>query len=89
MNKLIQTLLFAICLSLSAYSVAAPVNVNTADAAAIAANIKGVGLKKAKAIVKYRQTHGDFSSVDDLTKVRGIGAKTIEKNRDNLRLSDY
>jgi competence protein ComEA len=63
---------------------ASPVDINTADAAALAEVIKGVGPAKAQAIVAYREKHGPFKSVDDLTLVSGIGTKTIENNRDNL-----
>lgn len=44
----------------------------------------GVGELKAKAIVEYREANGAFSSVDDLLQVKGIGAKTLEANRDRL-----
>ena len=63
---------------------ASPVDINTADAAALAEVIKGVGPAKAQAIVAYREKHGPFKSVEDLTLVSGIGTKTIENNRDNL-----
>lgn len=62
---------------------AAPVNINTADAPALMA-IKGVGEKKAQAIVQYRKEHGPFKSVDELANVPGIGEKTVESNRNNL-----
>ena len=61
-----------------------PVDINTADAVTLAEAIKGVGPAKAQAIVAYREKHGPFKSVDDLTLVSGIGTKTIENNRDNL-----
>ena len=41
-------------------------------------------LKKAEKIVEYRQSHGQFESVDDLKNVKGIGSVTIEKNRDRM-----
>lgn len=63
---------------------AAPVNINSADAVTLAATIKGVGEKKAQAIVQYRKEHGPFRSVDELANVPGIGSKTVEKNRANL-----
>lgn len=56
------------------------VNVNTADAATIAAKLDGVGLKKAEAIVRYRDENGRFDAPADLTKVKGIGAATIARN---------
>ena len=60
---------------------AGPVNVNTADAETISAELKGVGLAKAKAIVEYREKHGPFRSADDLSLVKGIGERTVELNR--------
>lgn len=68
----------------AAPAITTPVNINTADAAAIAAAMKGIGLAKAEAIVAYRQTHGSFKSLDQLAEVKGIGLKTIDKNRDTL-----
>lgn len=63
---------------------AAPVNVNTADAESISESLKGVGLSKAQAIVEYRQKHGPFKSADDLSLVKGIGERTVELNRDDI-----
>lgn len=62
-----------------ANSYAVPVNINTADAKTIADALDDVGLKKAEAIVKYRQEHGPFKSPDELEKVTGIGEKTLIK----------
>lgn len=67
-------------------ALAGPVNVNTADAETISAELQGVGLSKANAIVNYRKTHGPFKSVDDLTLVKGIGERTVEINRANILL---
>jgi competence protein ComEA len=61
-----------------------PVNVNSASAESISEELKGVGLKKAQAIVEYRKTHGPFKSVDDLALVKGIGSRTVEINRQNI-----
>ncbi len=43
---------------------------------------------KAQEIILYREMFGDFKSVDELTKVKGIGAKTIEKNRARLTVQE-
>lgn len=67
-------------------ALAGPVNVNTADAATLARELHGIGPAKAQAIVAHRDKHGPFRSVDDLARVRGIGRKTVERNRDLLRL---
>ncbi len=42
----------------------------------------GIGPGKAAAIIKYREEYGDFSSVDELIEVSGIGEKTLAKIRD-------
>ena len=67
-------------------AIAGPVNVNTADAETISAELQGVGLSKAAAIVDYRKAHGPFKSIDDLTLVKGIGARTVEINLANILL---
>lgn len=65
---------------------AGPVDINKADAATIAKELNGIGLSKAQAIVSHREKNGAFKSADDLLKVKGIGAKTLERNRPNIRL---
>ena len=65
---------------------AEPVNINTADASAIAKALNGVGPAKAKAIVSYRDKNGPFKTVDQLAMVEGISQKLIEKNRADLKL---
>lgn len=62
------------------------VNINTADAATLAAQLKGIGEKRAQAIVEYRAIHGSFSSIEDLDQVKGIGPATLEHNRAIIRL---
>ncbi len=61
-----------------------PVNINSADAKTLAAAISGVGLKRAEAIIAYRTQHGPFQSVDELSRVKGVGKKTVENSRENL-----
>jgi len=65
---------------------AEPVNINTADASQLATAIKGIGPAKATAIVVYRKANGLFKSLDELAKVKGIGVKTVNKNRENLTI---
>ena len=74
-------------LIVSAASFAGQVDVNTADAETISAELNGVGLSKAKAIVEYREKHGPFRSIDDLSLVKGIGERTVEKNRADIKVS--
>jgi competence protein ComEA len=65
---------------------AEPVNVNTADATALAKALNGIGPAKAKAIVSYREKNGPFKSVDQLALVEGNTQKLIEKNRADIKL---
>ncbi|MDJ1140431.1 ComEA family DNA-binding protein [Marinicella marina] len=75
-----------IAVFLFAQSAMAAVNVNKADAAQIAEELKGIGLSKATAIVAYRTQNGPFKTVEQLTEVKGIGLKTVEKNRSEILL---
>ena len=84
LRQCLLVLLFALASPLAA--VAGPVDINTADAATISAELQGVGMSKAQAIVEYRRTHGPFRSYEDLTLVKGIGARTVEINRANILL---
>lgn len=78
--KTIRIVATLLALTFSAFIYAAPVNINTADAQTLSKNIKGVGLKKAQAIVAYREKNGEFKTIADLKKVKGIGVKLLEKN---------
>jgi competence protein ComEA len=68
-------------------ALAGPVDVNTADAETISAELKGIGLTKAQAIVDYRKKHGPFRNADDLSLVKGIGERTVELNRSDIKVS--
>jgi competence protein ComEA len=59
-------------------------DINSANAAAIAAALDGVGLTKAQEIVAYREMFGSFHSVEELAEVKGIGVATVEKNRQRI-----
>ena len=74
-------------LAAATLALAGPVDINTADAETISAELKGVGLVKAKAIVDYREKHGPFRSADDLSLVKGIGERTVELNRTDIKVS--
>ncbi len=81
----IRKLLFGLALSLLTVSAFAKgININSASATEIAKAMKGVGKAKAEAILAYRKTNGDFKSVNDLVKVKGIGKATVRKNKDRL-----
>ncbi|MXX07360.1 MAG: hypothetical protein F4Y89_06775 [Gammaproteobacteria bacterium] len=64
----------------------AQIDINSADAAAIAAALDGVGLVKAQEIVAYREMFGAFKTIDELMEVKGIGPGTLERNRDRIVL---
>jgi competence ComEA-like helix-hairpin-helix protein len=70
----------------SAKPAATHVNINTADAQTLAANLKGVGEARAQEIVRYREAYGPFASADELTEVKGIGKSTLDMNRDVITL---
>ena len=61
-------------------SVGSRININTATSQELQ-TLRGVGPALAGRIIEYRQISGGFSSVDDLTNVRGIGEKMLEKIR--------
>jgi competence protein ComEA len=88
MIRLIKQLFIVIALMLTALAAyAQAIDLNTATAKELEA-LKGVGAKRAEAIVKYRTEHGAFQSADDLAKVPGIGpkigTKILSDNKDKL-----
>lgn len=61
------------------------VSLNSADAAELT-TLQGVGEVTAAAIVEHRESIGGFTSVDQLTEVRGIGPAKLEALRDQVTL---
>ena len=84
--KKIKSLLFIVLFSFSSLLYAAQVNINTADADTLSSELSGIGQSKAEAIVAYRQQHGPYKQLEDLTNVKGIGSATIEKNKTKIIL---
>lgn len=82
---LFQSLLLSLVIAGSAFA-ADKVNINTADAATIDRVLLNVGPAKAEAIVAHRKANGAFRSMEQLALVKGIGLKTVEKNRDRIVL---
>ena len=81
------TLIAIVILSgLPIVAMAGPVDINTANAETISAELKGIGLSKAKAIVEYRKKHGPFKNPGDLSLVKGIGERTVELNKADIKV---
>ncbi|RXR08604.1 ComEA family DNA-binding protein [Pseudoxanthomonas composti] len=81
----LKSLILSLLLATSAYA-ADKVNINTADASTLDAVLVNIGPSKAQAIVAYRKANGPFKSAEELAMVKGIGLKTIEKNRDRIEV---
>lgn len=62
------------------------VDINTANVEELA-TLKGIGAKKAQAIVEYRTTNKCFKSLEELKDVKGIGNSIFAKNEKELSLS--
>ncbi|MDE2797188.1 MAG: helix-hairpin-helix domain-containing protein [Gemmatimonadota bacterium] len=62
------------------------ININSATAKEFE-RLHGIGPQIAGRIVAYREKNGAFKRVDDITKVRGIGPKTLERLRPHLTMS--
>jgi len=87
--KLINSIILTLFLALPIIGFSAEsININTADKETLMSVIKGVGEKKAEAIITYRKENGGFKSVDELTNIQGIGQATVDKHRDMLTTSD-
>ena len=79
-----------ICMiALPCYLLAADtVNINTADKQTLMTEIKGVGEKRAEAIISWREQHGPFKSVDELANVSGVGQSIVDMNRDVMTVGE-
>ncbi|MDF7680355.1 helix-hairpin-helix domain-containing protein [Enterobacteriaceae bacterium ESL0689] len=62
------------------------VSINSASAEELAQALNGVGMKKAQAIVSYREENGPFKTIDDLRQVPGMGNSLVERNLSHLKL---
>jgi competence protein ComEA len=93
--ELIRTVAFTLCLALGLTAQAQEggtipqsVDINSADAATLAAVLDGVGVVKAEAIIRYREMHGGFATIEELANVSGIGMSTVDRNEDRITLGD-
>ena len=85
LNTLLASLVLTFALAGAAIA-GETVNINTADAATLDRVLLNIGPAKAQAFVDYRKAHGAFRSAEQLVGVKGVGLKTVEKNRDRISL---
>lgn len=86
MKRILGTLLA--CLIALPLAAAESVNINTASAEEIAEALNGVGMSKAQKIIEYREQNGPFAHIDELVNVKGIGLRTVDKNRAAILLQN-
>lgn len=84
MKKMLLIMLSALCFSLPAW---ATVDINAAGQEQLQ-ELKGVGPKKAQAIIDYRKKNGPFKSASDLDKVPGFGAKTVDALKKDITVGN-
>lgn len=89
MEKKIITFFTALLLSLTVLAKepannADKININTASHEELQQVLIGVGDRNATEIIKYREENGEFKSFDDLDKVKYVGPKLLEKNKDKI-----
>lgn len=76
---------FALADDVAATAEQVSVNINAADIEDLV-TLKGIGEKKAEAIIAWREQHGSFESVEQLLEVKGIGETTLAQNQHRLTL---
>lgn len=88
MNKKIIAFLATIFLSVSTMAAdrqgVAQVNVNQATFEELDEGLLGVGPRIAMEIVKHRDQHGPYQSMDDLDRVKFVGSTILEKNKGRI-----
>ncbi|HHF7367037.1 TPA: ComEA family DNA-binding protein [Legionella bozemanae] len=60
------------------------IDLNTADLSMLTGSVKGIGKKRAEAIIAYRKSHHGFKSLEELAEVKGLGQHFVTANRDKL-----
>jgi len=81
---MLRILLISLIFLFASVVYAEAVNINSASAEELQENLTGIGPKKAIAIIEYREANGPFYSPEELVNVKGIGPKTLEKNKENI-----
>lgn len=65
-------------------SVNQKIDLNKADLSTLTGSFKGIGKKRAEAIIAYRESHQGIKSIEELAEVRGLGQHFVAVNRDKL-----
>lgn len=65
-------------------SITKKLNLNTATLTQLTHAFRGIGPKRAQAIITYRQQHGHFKSVTELAEVKGIGQSFVAQHLNEL-----
>lgn len=60
------------------------ININIADVHTLTGSFRGIGKKRAEAIIAYRESHQGFKSIEELAEVKGLGQHFVEVNREKL-----
>ncbi|MDH5518085.1 MAG: ComEA family DNA-binding protein [Gammaproteobacteria bacterium] len=84
--NLFRIVLLTITFIFASAAWSAAIDINTASSEQLT-GLKGIGLKKAEAIVSYRNQHGKFKTAEALSNVKGIGLKTVEKNKSLIEIT--
>ena len=80
---MVWCVVFLVCsVGLSLFAAQGVINVNTATAEQFTM-LPGIGEKTAQAIVSYRQANGPFKTIDEVSKVKGVSKKKLDKIRQN------
>ena len=76
---------FFILISFFIISLWAKIDINSASLNELS-SLKGIGEKKAQAIIDYRKTKGKFKNIDELVHVNGIGIKALDSLKNEIEV---
>lgn len=64
---------------------AGSIDLNKADLSSLIHSFKGIGKKRAEAILAYRDSHQGFKSIEEFAEIKGFGQRFLEANREKLK----